>query len=251
MPSLTPHDFQLLVETYDGDEEAARAALQRRGYTIEGEEDGSDFAVMDGELPVAGSDLSVGQGLTGLQSLAQTERQSITDLYNQIEQSIAERYRAPDFNDLLVAIGTGMMTPPGENDRGGFMGSLQRGLQGVGAYAQNRRAYEDEMNKMRSQLEIQQAKDLAGLRQRYLADAAALMKPRAPSTASPIIVGADLVPRSRQTGSSIKEPPQEAIYALQDALKDPSKTPQDKVTTRRNFDKVFGYGASDIYGRGL
>lgn len=182
MPSLTPHDFQLLVETYDGDEEAARAALQRRGYTIEGEEDGSDFAVMDGELPVAGSDLSVGQGLTGLQSLAQTERQSITDLYNQIEQSIAKRYRAPDFNDLLVAIGTGMMTPPGENDRGGFMGSLQRGLQGVGAYAQNRRAYEDEMNKMRSQLEIQQAKDLAGLRQRYLAGAAALMKPAKPRT---------------------------------------------------------------------
>jgi hypothetical protein len=243
MPSLTPADFEMLVEEFGGDEAAARAAMERRGYTIEGE--GGSLAAMPDEEP---SDLSARPDISTLSGLLKGQRQSIGDLYDTITQNIQKRYRAPDINDLLIQVGMGMMSPPGENDSGGFGGAVQRGLRGVGAYAQSRRAYETDMNKMLSEIEIAKAKDLAGLEEKYLTGAAAALRPRTPSSTSPVTVGPDAVVRSRETGSTIKEPPQEAIYELQAYLNDPTNTPQNKVTARRTFDRQFGYGAAKIYG---
>lgn len=161
----------MMVETYGGDEAAARAALDRRGYTVEGEEDG----------PSAGGDLAVAPGggnLAALDSVLAGQRKSIGKLYDTITNNIKERYRAPDLNDLLVQIGVGMMSPPGENDAGGFGGALQRGLRGIGTYAQSRRDYENEMNKTMSQLDIQRATALAGLGEKYLGSAATALRPR-------------------------------------------------------------------------
>lgn len=188
MPSLTPRDFQMLVEEFGGDEAAARAAMTQRGYTVEGEE--ADLAVQPGASASAmggedeggdsTSDFAALPGAGNLAGILKGQRKSISDLYDTITDNIQKRYRAPDINDLLVAVGTGMMSAPGENDAGGFGGAVQRGLRGVGTYAQNRRAYETDMNKMLSQIEVQKAKDLAGLEEKYLTSAAAAMKPSVP-----------------------------------------------------------------------
>lgn len=172
MPSLTPADFQRLVEVNDGDEALARKLMAQRGYTIEGED-----VPVDEEQD--GSDLGVAPGgnLAALQGVLSGQRQSIGDLYDTITQNIQKRYRAPDINDMLIAIGTGMMSAPGEGDAGGFGGAVQRGLRGIGTYAAQKSAYDADMNKMMSQVEIQRAKDLADLEGRYVTGAASLLKP--------------------------------------------------------------------------
>lgn len=256
--ALSPQDYELMVQQFDGDVTAANSFLRERGYAIPGEE-GSSLAVMNPAADLnegTAADTAADEGETSdlsvnpnsLAGILAEQRQSIGDLYDKITQNIQQRYRKPDLNDLLVQVGLGMMSAPGENDSGGFGGAVQRGLRGVGSYAQSLRAYDTDMNKMLSNLEIEKAKQMAALEGKYLTGAAAALKPRTPSSTSPVTVGPDAVVRSRATGSTIKEPPQDAIYELQTYLSDPSNTPQNKVIARRSFDRNFGYGASDIYG---
>ena len=181
---LSSQDYEMLIEQFGGDTEAAHAALKQRGYMLPGEEDAqvgaSDFSVMGTGAEEETNDLAAKPGLpgpAGLSGLLASQRSTISNLYDTITQNIEKRYRAPDLNDMLVQIGMGMMSPPGENDTGGFAGSLQRGLRGIGTYAQNRRAYETDMNKMLSEIEAQKAQALAGLEEKYLTSAAASMKP--------------------------------------------------------------------------
>jgi hypothetical protein len=232
MPAITPAQFKIILDQNGGDEEAARATVEQQGMTVEGDE---------------ASDLSARPDMAALQNILTGPRKSIGDLYDTITQNIQKRYRAPDINDMLIAIGTGMMSAPQEGDNSGFAGAIQRGVRGIGPYAQSRRAYETDMNQMMSQVEIQKAKDLADLEGKYATGAAGLLKPKTPSSSSPIIVGPDMVPRSRAYGTTIKEPPQPAIYELQEYVNNPNNLPQDKITARRNFDSRFGFGAANIF----
>lgn len=178
MPSLTQRDFQILVGEFGGDEAAARAAMAERGYTVEGE-GSSDLAVApgaDGEDTGLGG-LAARPDMATLEGILKGQRKSIGDLYDKITQNIQQRYRKPDINDMLIAIGTGLMSPPSETDQGGFAGAVQRGLRGIGTYAQNKRAYEQDLNKLMSQVEIEKAKTMAGLEEKYLSGAAAALKP--------------------------------------------------------------------------
>mgnify|MGYP003649570358 FL=1 len=240
MASIRPEEFQMLLEENGGDEAAARAMLAQRGYTVEGEEDEDevDLGVMPG-LPANAAALS---------GMFDKQRGSIGTLYDTITSNIEKRYRAPDLNDMLVQIGMGMMSPPGEDGDGGFGGAVQRGLQGIGTYAQNRRSYETDMNKMLSEVDLSRANALAAIEGKYPAAYASLMKPKTPSSSSPVIATPGEPLRTRATGSFLKEPPQDAIYELQEYLSNPSNTPQDKVIARRSFDSRFGYGATDIFG---
>lgn len=148
-----------------------------------GEEDNtSDFAAM----PNAG-------GSNPLSGIMAAQRKSIADMYDNIAANIQKRYRAPDTSDLLLAIGAGMLAPPGENEAGGFAGSLQRGMRGVGQYAASRRDYKDELNKMLSQVDTQKATSLAGLESKYLSAAAAAAKPKLPRTVGTQVVGGKVV----------------------------------------------------------
>lgn len=166
MPSITPAQFKMLIDQNDGDEEAARAQAEQQGFSVEGD---------------AASDLSARPDIAALKGILTDQRQSIGTLYDTITQNIQKRYRAPDINDLLISIGTGMMSAPQEGDNSGFAGAIQRGVRGIGPYAQSRRAYETDMNKMMSQVEIQKAKDLAGLEEKYATGAAGLLKPKTPT----------------------------------------------------------------------
>ncbi len=175
MASITPEQYAALVAQNNGDETAVGDMLSQGGYTVDDGE--SDLAVMPGAPNTA-----------ALSGLLEGQRKSISDLYDTIATNIQQRYRAPDLNDMLVAIGTGMMSPPGENDSGGFGGSLQRGLRGIGAYAQSRNAYRDDMNKMMSQLDIQKAKELASLGGKYITGA--MRAPAKPRTGFNPLTGA-------------------------------------------------------------
>ena len=189
-----------MLEQFGGDVEAANAMLRQRGYNVPGEET-SDLAAMpmaSGAADVAedegdGSDLAVGGNMGNLSGILREQRQSIGDMYDKITQNIQQRYRAPDINDLLIQVGMGMMSAPGEGDSGGFGGAVQRGLRGIGTYAQNRRAYETDMNKMMSEIEIQKAKDMAGLEEKYLSSAASAMKPVVPRAVGTQVVNGKVV----------------------------------------------------------
>lgn len=181
MPSLSQEDFAMLIEQMGGDENAARNMLTQRGYTVE---DGSADTGALGALPGAAGDL---QGLLGQQ------RASIGNLYDKITANIEQRYRKPDINDLLVNIGMGMLTPPGPTGEGGFRGSLMRGLQGVGNYAAQQREYEQNINKMMSDVEIAKAKELADLESKYITSAAGLLKPRVPRVVGTQVVDGKVV----------------------------------------------------------
>jgi len=183
--ALSPQDYELMVQQFDGDVEAANAMLRERGYSIPGEE-ASPLAVMnpaatEDDDEGAPSDLSARPDISTLSGILAGQRKSIGDLYDKITQNIQQRYRKPDINDLLINVGMGMMSAPGENDSGGFGGAVQRGLRGLGTYAQSRRAYETDMNKALSGLEIEKAKQMAALEGKYLTSAAAALKPKAPA----------------------------------------------------------------------
>jgi len=166
MPSITPAQFKMIIDQNDGDEEAARAQVEQQGMTVEGD---------------AASDLSARPDMAALKDILASQRQSIGTLYDTITQNIQKRYRAPDINDLLISIGTGMMSAPQEGDNSGFAGAVQRGIRGLGPYAQSRRTYENDMNQMMSNVDIQKAKDLASLEEKYATGAASLLKPRTPT----------------------------------------------------------------------
>lgn len=237
MASLTPADFQILVAQNNGDEALARKLMAQRGYTIEGEDE-----VVDEEQD--GSDLGVAPGgnLAALQGILSGQRTSIGNLYDTITQNIQQRYRAPDINDMLIAIGTGMMAPPGEGEDGGFGGAIQRGLRGVGTYAANKRAYETDLNKMMSQVEIQRAKDLADLEGRYATGAASLLKPVAPSPMKSVVVenGQAYDPIS---GAAITQPSDAAWAALA-----ANPTPESYRSFIQNFGPRFAEQAQRIVG---
>ena len=149
---------------------------------------GNDTDETEDTVPDTGaSDLSARPDVSTLEGILKGQRKSIGDLYDKITANIQQRYRKPDINDLLIAIGTGMMSAPGENDSGGFGGAVQRGLRGIGTYAQNRRAYEQDLNKMLSEIEIDKAKTMAGLEEKYLSGAAAALKTKTPTMKSVII----------------------------------------------------------------
>ena len=195
--ALSPQDYELMVQQFDGDVEAANAMLRERGYSIPGEE-ASPLAVMnpaatEDDDEGAPSDLSARPDISTLSGILAGQRKSIGDLYDTITANIQKRYRKPDINDLLINVGMGMMSAPGENDSGGFGGAVQRGLRGIGTYAQSRRAYETDMNKMLSELETAKVKDLAGLEEKYLTSAASALKPAIPRPVGTQVVGGKVV----------------------------------------------------------
>ena len=172
--------------------------------------------------------------------------------FDAAEARIRERNRGPSQSEQLFMLSKALLAPRKYTGFGGTMGKIS------GAFGDISKADE----KAREQRDAQ----LAALQDAYAAQGdaygvsraktaadtlktvAPLFKKPARSTTSPISVGPDMVPRSRNYGTTIKEPPQPAIYELQEYLANPSASPQDKITARRNFDTRFGYGAAEIFG---
>lgn len=172
-------------------------------------------------------------------------------LYEEGRQRIMEKYAGPSQSERLFALSKAMLSPTDFPGFKGFLGNV------TGALSENAKAAREAEQKREEQLfalqqQYQQGEAArAAARPRTLADFAskynAATKAPAKSSVSPIMVGSDLRPRIRATGAEFKEPPQDQIYALQAYMSDPANTPENKMITRRNFDKTYGYGAAAIY----
>jgi len=192
------------------------------------------------------SDPNVQKAQTAYEKIAAEQ----TARYDALERAIAEKRYGPSFSERMFQLSSAFFAPTTTRGFSGVMGNVMPVLA-----AQEKAQRQGEISRQEA-LEQLQSNRLAAqvaLAKQGLTTATAMArikaaenKPR--SSASPITVGPDMVPRSRLYGTTIKEPPQSAIYELQAYLANPTASPQDKMTARRNFDTRFGYGAAEIFG---
>lgn len=181
----------------------------------------------------------------------QRAEQASARLYEEGRKRILEKYAGPSEAERLYALSRAMLSPTDFPGFKGFLGNV------VGALGESQKAArEAEQTREQKLFELQQQYqqgeiERAAARPKTALDMARLVatynKAAPKSTASPITVGPDLKTRSRRTGMVIKEPPQAAIYELQAYIQDPNNSPENKAIARRNFDRNFGYGASEIF----
>ena len=187
--------------------------------------------------------LSVGDAMARIDKLAREQQAR----YDAQAKALKEKRYGPSFSERMFQLSAAFATPTKRRGLGAVLSNVAPVLA-----AQERVKREGEISRQEAleKLEADQLAQQMGLAKQGLTTATAMArinnKPR--STSSPITVGPDNVPRSRLYGTTIKEPPQPAIYELQAYLADPTSSPQNKIIARRNFDTRFGYGAAEIFG---
>jgi hypothetical protein len=187
--------------------------------------------------------LSVSDAMARIDKLAREQQAR----YDAQAKALKEKRYGPSFSERMFQLSAAFATPTKRRGLGAVLSNVAPVLA-----AQERVKREGEISRQEAleKLEADQLAQQMGLAKQGLTTATAMArinnKPR--STSSPITVGPDNVPRSRLYGTTIKEPPQPAIYELQAYLADPTSSPQNKIIARRNFDTRFGYGAAEIFG---
>lgn len=221
-----------------------------------GEDTGALSAMGDGlDLTKLKSDpMGLIQSIYGRQQQAErTREETAKRLYDEAAQRIAERNRGMSQSEKLFAISQALLAPRKFTGIGGTIGKLSGAFGGIAsADREARMAREAELEKLRTSYQmgvadrgVTNAKTAADL----VRTAASLNKPKATSFSPRATVGADMKLRSRY-GTEIKTPPEEAIYQLQQYVADPANGDENKMIARQNFDKKFGFGASEIYLEG-
>ncbi len=181
------------------------------------------------------------------------EEVAAKDRYDAARARIEARNRGPSTSEQLFAISQALLAPRKFKGVAGTIGKLS-GAFGDISEAQRKATMsrEDQLAQLQEAYMGETAK-FGTQRARTAADlvrtAGSLLKTPARSTNVRPTVGPDARLRSR-FGTEIKEPPLEAIEALQSYLMDPANTEENKMIARQNFDKQFGYGAHEIYGEG-
>jgi hypothetical protein len=170
--------------------------------------------------------------------------------YDKIAKALEEKRYGPSFSERMFQLSAAFAAPTSTRGFSGVMGNIMPVL---AAQQKARREGEISRREALEQLEANRLTNKLGLARQDTQTKIALARINATakkpqSGASPITVGPDMVPRSRLYGTTIKEPPQPAIYELQAYLANPTSSPQDKMVARRNFDNRFGYGAAEIFG---
>ncbi len=175
------------------------------------------------------------------------------DRYEAARARIEARNRGPSTSEQLFAISRALLAPRKYRGIAGTIGKLSGAFGDISEVQRNATTSREEQL---AQLEDAYASKTAGFGTQRARTAADLVKTAAPLLKKPArtanvrpTVGADARLRSRY-GTVIKEPPLEAIEALQSYLMDPANTDENKMIARQNFDKQFGYGANEIYGEG-
>jgi hypothetical protein len=183
----------------------------------------------------------------------EAEKKSLAEFYEKGRANIIARNQGPSTSEQLFAISQALLAPRKYRGIAGTIGKLS-GAFGDISSAQRRAemSREEQLAKFdeaygmrRAGLGTQSAKMAGDL----VRTAGSLLKTPARSLNVRPTVGPDARLRSR-FGTEIKEPPLEAIEALQSYLMDPANTEENKMIARQNFDKQFGYGAHEIYGEG-
>lgn len=224
----------------------------------------------EGELPPVGSDetdtedtLSASPSAGALGSLdafrayekaQQAVNAQITaniDLLTKARDTLRDRRAGPSNAERWFAIAAALGKPTRTGSFGESLGNLGEVL---GEQQAARRKAEEERDMLLEQYGMKIGGEQLRLAQSNAAQAgnvyrAAVAAGKKPAGSRPgTTVGPDLVVRHKVYGTEIKQPPNDAIYMLQSYLKNPNNSPENKQTARQNFDKSFGYGASEIFG---
>lgn len=168
------------------------------------------------------------------------------------EARIKARNQGPTQSEQLFMLSKALLAPRKYTGIGGTIGKISGAFSDISDAERKAREQRDAQLAQFQDAYMEKSDGYGVKRAQTAADlvktAAPLLKKPARSTASPVTVGADLKVRSRATGVELKEPPLDAIYTLQSYLENPANTPENKMIAKKNFDKSFGYGSSDIYG---
>lgn len=222
----------------------------------------------EGELPPIGgneaddaeSTLSVAPSAGALTSLdaVNAAQKIVTDrikaniaLFTDAQQRLRDRRVGPSSAEKWFAIAAALGKPTRTGSFGESLGNLGEVL---GEQQAARRKAEEERDMLLEQYGLKVGTEELRLAQANAAQAgqlyrAAVAAGKKPAGSRPgTNVGPDLVVRHKTYGTEIKQPPNDAIYVLQSYLKNPNNSPDDKLIARQNFDRNFGYGASEIFG---
>ena len=227
---------------YEEDPEADAMA----GLAVKGD---IDFAQLGDPAKVPG----LLQSLYQQQVAAQAQKEvSDKERFEAGQARIRERNQGPSRSEQLFMLSKALLAP---RDYRGFAGTVGKISGAFGDISAAERKAREQRDAQLAALQDQYMGTTGGYAVDRAKTAADLVKVGAPllkkptrSTASPVTVGPDLKVRARATGVELKEPPLDAIYTLQSYLENPANTPENKMIARKNFDKNFGYGSSDIYG---
>lgn len=274
---ITPEDYSLAVQAMGL--EKARRWVEDQNITIaDGASGGlpqsarmAAQAEDEGELPPIGGNeaddtedtLSASPSAGGLGQLDafrnyEKAQQSVTnqinaniDLLSKARDDLRARRVGPSNAERWFAIAAALGKPTRTGSFGESLGNLGEVLGGQQAA---RRKAEEERDMLLEQYGLKIGNEQLRLAQTGATQAGqlyrtALAAGKKPAGSRPSTnVGPDLVVRHKTYGTEIKQPPNDAIYVLQSYLKNPNNSPEDKLVARQNFDRNFGYGASEIFG---
>jgi hypothetical protein len=175
------------------------------------------------------------------------------ELFERGEENIRARNAGMSQSEKLFAISQALLAPRKYRGIAGTIGKLSGAFGDIAeADRKARLAREAELERFRNSY-LSGVADRGVASARTAADlvktAATLNKPKAASFSPRATVGADMKLRSKY-GTEIRTPPEEAIYQLQQYVADPANGDENKMIARQNFDKKFGFGASEIYLEG-
>jgi hypothetical protein len=175
------------------------------------------------------------------------------ELFERGEENIRARNAGMSQSEKLFAISQALLAPRKYRGISGTIGKLSGAFGDIAeADRKARLAREAELERFRNSY-LSGVADRGVTSARTAADlvrtAASLNKPKATSFSPRATVGADMKLRSRY-GTEIRTPPEDAIYQLQQYVADPANGEENKMIARQNFDKKFGFGASEIYLEG-
>lgn len=216
-----------------------------------GEEDGTASTLSASPSAGALGSLDAFRAYEDAQKAVNAQIAANIDLLKSAQATLRQRRVGPSNAEKWLAIAAALGKPTRTGSFGESLGNLNETL--LDQQAARRKA-EEERDMLLQQYGMKIGGEQLRLAQSNAAQAgnvyrAALAAGKKPAGSRPgTIVGPDLVVRHKVYGTEIKQPPNDAIYMLQSYLKNPNNSPENKQTARQNFDKNFGYGASEIFG---
>jgi len=131
---------------------------------------GPDFLDQEqSPLDVAAAAPSMGaqsQGPQGsLDALLERRRKSVAEMYDAAAAKLQAAYKGPSTNDLLLALGAGMLQP---TRSGSFGEAIGNSLSSMLPFLQDRNKFRNTVAEKVAGLDMQKAKDLGDLEEKYL-----------------------------------------------------------------------------------
>ena len=128
----------------------------------------SDWSAAPSPLDVAASASSAGaqpQAAGSLDALLETRRKSVADMYDAAAKQLQDAYKGPGTNDILLALGAGLLQPTRSGSFGEAIGNAVGTMLPV---MQERNRFHNTVAEKVAGLNMQKARDLGDLEEKYL-----------------------------------------------------------------------------------